>query len=310
MTEQQYRWQRPVRSGCVLAVTLVLAGCIMPTARQSAEPDPWRPLDVPTLVSDEALLSPAPVSPPNDDELSPPLPSATAARLVRPDVLVGAIHVQVPRVARPRVEGVWSHIREDLVDADTALRLRRNGLRVGLGRTEWWDAIQAALDSVPGVRSSEIPAVRLPPGYPLALELDREPHEQTLFYVGEDLVLSGESWPESRNVLRLSYSLERLRSTRVRVAVVPEVRQAQRGWKWLHTDAGLARLPDFGGRSFAAAAVTADLGDGDFLVIAPSEDAELYGLVGGAFLTRQEDGERFDSYVFIRAGVNHDARRY
>ena len=45
------------------------------------------------------------------------------------------------------------------------------------------------------------------------------------------------------------------------------------------------------------------------LEMAPGEQADVYGLVGSTFLARGQDGRRFDSYVFLRADVNHVAQR-
>jgi hypothetical protein len=47
----------------------------------------------------------------------------------------------------------------------------------------------------------------------------------------------------------------------------------------------------------------------EFLLIAPSRDADVYGIVGGAFLSGAAEADRYDSYVFLRADVNHVALR-
>jgi hypothetical protein len=222
--------------------------------------------------------------------------------------VLSVLHVQIPRDRRQQAEPLWNHLREDVVDGRTALRLRKNGLRVGLGHGQWWEAIKATIDATEGARSVTLSPVQLPPGYPLALELDERPREQTLFFVGEDGILSGETWPHSRNVLRVSYDLDLADPQRARLTVVPEVRQRLDGWRWVRTAAGLTQTPSYEGRAFGAAAFGTGLEPGEFLLIAPSREAELFGIVGGAFLSQDVDGRPFDSYVFLRADVNHVAR--
>jgi hypothetical protein len=225
------------------------------------------------------------------------------------DVQFTVLHVQVPCAVREQAEPIWNHLREDVLDSATVLRLRQNGLRVGVSRTEWWDAVKATLDDIEGVRSLALDPVRMPPQYPLALELDREPHDQTLFFMSDDGVLTGETWPQSRNVLRLSYELDLTAAEHVLITLVPEVRQRLEGWRWVRSAAGLTQTPDYSGRTFTAAGFRVTMAPGDFVLVAPSPQAELFGIIGGAFLAREEDGAAYDSYVFLRADVSHVAYR-
>ncbi|HQL53165.1 MAG TPA: hypothetical protein PLQ87_00510 [Phycisphaerae bacterium] len=234
---------------------------------------------------------------------------ATSAERVRLDVVLTVLRVQVPSGQRAQAEPIWNHLREDVLDAQSALRLRQNGIRAGVGHTHWWDAVKATLDAVEGVHSLALDPMRVPPDYPVALELDTQPREQTLFFVAEDGVLTGETWPQSRNVLRVSYGLDRAHPERVRLLIVPEVRQRLDGWRWVRSESGLLPAPEYNGRAFGAAAIAADLAPGEFLLVAPGEQAELYGLLGGVFLSGVEDGEHYDSYVFLRADMNHVAYR-
>jgi hypothetical protein len=72
---------------------------------------------------------------------------------------------------------------------------------------------------------------------------------------------------------------------------------------------GLAQLQQYSGQAFAAASFRVALEPGEFLLVAPGRQADLYGIVGGAFLTGDQDGQRYESYVFLRADVNHVAYR-
>lgn len=228
----------------------------------------------------------------------------------RLDVVLTVLHVQVPHESAPQIAAIWNHLRENLFDVDTTLRLRRNGLRVGVSRTEWWGAVQTVLNAVSGIRSIELDPLRVPPNYPLAFELDTEPRDQTIFFADGDGVLTGETWPQSRNVFRISYALDYRDPGRVQVALVPEVRQRQVGFQWIRNEIGLTKQPKYSGRALSAAGFFVDLEPGEFLLVAPGPRADVYGLVGRAFLGHEEDGRRFDSYVFLRVDVNNVAQRY
>jgi hypothetical protein len=215
------------------------------------------------------------------------------------------LHVQVPHSRRPTAEKIWSHLREDVLDSELALRMRRNGLRVGVGRAQWWDAIKAAIDAIDGHHVNYMDAVRLPPGFPLALELDTEPSDQTLFHVQPDGILSGGTWRDSRNVLLVTCAPDLQQADLVQLFVAPEVRQRLPGWRWVRTEAGLWQAPKQNGRIFHAAGFAVTLEPGQFVLVAPSDEADVPGLLGGAFLISEQDGRRYDSYVFLRPDLTH-----
>lgn len=264
----------------------------------------WNPAPPPA----RAAASPAPADPPLTLVPAGPDGYGSAPSVQRLDVVLNVLHVRVPRAARAQARPVWNHLREDVVDAALGERLARNGLRIGVGSAPAWSAVKAALDAIDGAQAAALDPVRVPAGYPLALELDTRPREQTLFFVADDGVLTGETWPHSRNVLRVHYELNREHPETVRLVVVPEVRQRLEGWRWVRSEAGLAQVPQYGGRAFGAAGFALDLAPGQFLMVAPGEQADTYGLVGGAFLTCEDPEQRTDSYVFLRADVNHVAQ--
>lgn len=225
--------------------------------------------------------------------------------IVSASARISILHVRIPRSEQPRTELLWNHLREDALGSEVVFRLRKNGLRVGIGRREWWGAVKAILDAIDGHRVSSLEPIRIAPGFPLGLELDAEPHDQNLWVYEADGVLSGESWPKSRNFLRLIYTLDRQRPERIFLAIVPEVRQRLPGWRWVRTEDGLWQTPKHGGRAFPAAGFRVALEPGEFLVIAPSADADIAGLIGSSFLTEEDDGPRLDSYIFISPDLKH-----
>jgi len=225
------------------------------------------------------------------------------------DVLLRVLHVQVPTAQRAKAQAVWEQLREDLCDNETMQRLHRNGVRVGLGRTEHWEAIRAALDGIEGNRVHELPPLRTPPAVPLALELDLKPQDQTIFYIDRDGIISGDTWLGGQRVLRVTYGLDLRDLTRIVLSVVPEIRRrSEPGLDY--TDAGWTTGPRRAGKAFGAAGLAIELGTNEFLLVAPGDKADVFGLVGGAFLKQSVDGEAYDSYVFVRADVKYDHERH
>ncbi len=225
---------------------------------------------------------------------------AASAAPMSADLMLRVVKLQVPRGDRSLTEDVWKHLREDAVDGETALRLRRNGVRIGVGRADWWTPVRDALRAIPSRRIDELEPVRLPPAFPLGLEVDSEPSDQTLFFVGEDGVLSGDTWPESRNVVRVLYAVDERHRGRIHLQCVPEVHQKRSGFRYVRTDAGVWQVPRGGGRDFPAAGFTVSMDRGEYLLIAPTERADATGTIGAAFLTEAGDGQRFDTLLFLR----------
>lgn len=267
------------------------AGCDRPVADMFA----WmRPSADPAVANADTAFTPI--------DLVEPSRTPTAAPPVR-NVDLSILHVKIPRSAVDRIENIWNHLREDIVDADTSLHLRRNGIRVGSGHTEGWDAIRAIVEAVPEALVNQADPARLPQGIPLDLELDLEPADRTIFYLERDGVLSGANFPQGRKSLKLSQWIDRRHSDRVWITVLPQVRQLNEERRWVQTPAGLVEASGYGGRSYPSVAFSVELSPGEFCVIAAGEKANIAGLIGTIFLTDQTQESPMLSYIFLRPSV-------
>ncbi len=227
------------------------------------------------------------------------LPAPGEARPSNPRVIDFAVfQAQVPVEGNAAMKAAWTHMRETLFDRATAVRLHENGLRVGVGNAGWWPAVKQALEQIEGCRVSRSEPIRVPVDFQLSLELDSEPREQTLFVVGRDGVLSGGTWPESRNILRVVASPPRSDGS-LRIDVTPELHQRLEGWETVRSESGLYEVPRQNRVSFDSAAFALDLAADEYVLIA-AEDGRQGGVIGGAFLTRAIDGRAYASYVFIK----------
>lgn len=286
------RTKRPVYA---LAAWLgvCLCGCVSPGAR----------LDDPTSLtakSNTAELIPDPGVPPFQQAGAASAERDFVSRPMNPTFRLAVFHIQVPRDHAAAVEKVWDHLREDFVSSDQQLALRLNGIRAGIGHSQWWEPIRRAFDQVKGNIVNMPQPVRMPAGFPLSLELDKEAADQTLFFVGRDGLLSGDTWPASRNVLRVTIAADPRSPDRARMMVVPEVRHEEQGMRLVQTPAGMWQVPRMQARDFEAAGFECVLAPGEFLLVGPSTGDLAYGLIGNAFLSRDVEGTRYDSYVILR----------
>ncbi|RMF70858.1 MAG: hypothetical protein D6744_18810 [Planctomycetota bacterium] len=213
---------------------------------------------------------------------------------------VTVLHVQIPVEQLAAMDAVWRYIREDELPGDVQWRLERNGFRAGIGSEEFWPAIKEIIDAIEGRRVTLSNPVQAQAGFPLALELDDQPRDQLLFYVGPDGVLSGDTWPQSRNVLRVSIGPDATQTSRALLEIAPEVRQRLEGMDFVRTEAGVWQVPKRSARLYDAVALTLPVRRDEFVLIGPSESAQIDGLIGRAFLSATVRDVRYHSYVFIR----------
>lgn len=273
----------------VAAIGLACAGCKTPGSTAGSSADA-RPEQGDSLKAADTGFTPLPTDP--KEKIQPP-PTPTSYDL-------SILHVLIPREGLPDADKIWNYVREDVFDADTQVRFRENGLRVGVGHAQWWEPIKAVLDAIEGNKVTMATPVHLPIGYPLLLEMDIEPQEQTLFYVGPDGILTGNTWPESRNVLRIAYAPDPQKPENVVLYAVPEVHRQQKDWQWVRSEAGLRPDSRETMETFNVVGIAASLAPGEFLLLTPSENSQVYGMLGGAFLTRVSQGRHFSSFVFLR----------
>ena len=193
---------------------------------------------------------------------------------------------------------LWNHIDEDVLPPETIALLQRNGLRIGRGRPESWPPVKALLDAIRGAVSSEH-SLEIRNPYPLILEMDQAAHDQTLFVYRRDGTLMGETRPASRNRFRIAHAMNIDRMDEVLLEVVPEVREGRPRRQWQRTEQGHELVPVFRGRILGELAARVAVPPGYFVLIGPSPEAAMSSLVGGAFLSREVEGKRVETLLFI-----------
>ncbi len=286
---------RFARAICALALPFwaPLFGC------ESGQPSGWG------FLGQSAGATGVPAEEPYEPDIVSPASAQDESRPVEigADALLAVLHLRIPERHAAATERVWTFLRESFADEDTHLRLRRNGIRCGIGSVSDWIAIRGALDELEGTQTLQAQPVRVPAGFPLALELDEAPRSQTIFHVDESGVLHGDTWQDSRNVLTVTYGADPRRPAQFLLRIAPEVHQDLDGWRWVRTASGLWQVPDKNRQVFVNAEFTVPLRRDEFILIAPIAVADSTLLLGRAFLTAAGEDGRYNSYMFLRPEV-------
>ncbi|MBN1490346.1 MAG: hypothetical protein JXA69_10540 [Phycisphaerae bacterium] len=203
---------------------------------------------------------------------------------------------------------LWNHIDEEVLDADWAAHLRRNGLRVGLGALSSWAPIRAVLEASPGVRTREPQRLRVPGGAPLRVGVDRVPRNQSLFLYRPDGRLVGADFLQSVNAFSVDFAIPLTALDSVSLRVTPEVIQPNLPGGWDLTEPQIKPRPTEAARRLGELTFEIVVPPEHFLLIGPSPEVTRELLIGHALLTEQIDGERFESVYFLTPEVTQTAR--
>ncbi len=268
----------------VVAGGLAFLGCDAPPARG------LRPTTQPTLRSS---ASPAPFG---GRSAIPPAPKE-----------IYMIHLQLGSVEVPvgvasGSEELWSYLDEEPVSLRSRV-LGRNGIRVGLGRTEDWSDIERVLKNMTGQSFTTITMQTLP-GRPTSVDLKSHQPVQTIFLTHEDGTLSGQQYPPGDNLLTFSCTLDENDPSDVLVTAVPQLRTTKR-WPQFTQRGGLPTLtaqPKF--FTFTPMTFQLTVPKDDFFVIGPGVQARRPRSPGHHFLTKRRKEIPFETVLVLRPWVH------
>jgi hypothetical protein len=227
--------------------------------------------------------------------------SAQDRRAVRLVVYLDVLRVEVPIGSISESVKIWSHLDEQAIGAQRAVTLRRNGLRVGVGRGEAWAPIKAILDGMSDRLVYRDTALLNTGSF--YLEISGEPDDQTVFFFRDDGTLAGESIPASRNVFQVGYELVADDPSKVTLKVIPEICQHQRRMEWARQGDRYTRVPVYQGRVLRELAIEATLAGGSFLAIGPGDEVKLNPVIGRTLLTRKVESKQYESVYFLTPNV-------
>lgn len=217
--------------------------------------------------------------------------------LLRVGAYLDILRVEVPLHTLSDSQELWQYLDEQAIGAERIVTLKRNGLRVGVGRSESWGPIKAILDRVED-RFIYHESASLDMGV-LSLEVSMGPEDQTIFFFRGGDQMVGESFPASHNMLQISYEIRPDDPGRLALRIVPEIRQKQQKMTWSRRGTGYVRVPVYRGRVLHELAVGVSLSSGAFVAIGPGREIELHALIGRVLLTRDVEGKRYESIYFL-----------
>jgi len=197
---------------------------------------------------------------------------------------------------------IWNHVDEDVVPADWAAHLRRNGIRVGRGTSSSWAPIRAILEAARGTRCQPESLITRGSG-PLILQISPRPRDQTLFLYRPDGGLVGATFAASTNVIRIEYGVPPTELDSVALTITPEVRQQDIDAGWRVTPHGVVRNPTEAARALRELAFDVIVPPDHFILVGPSPQIERQLLAGRALLVDTIEGQEFESLFFITPRV-------
>jgi len=244
---------------------------------------PPAPLAVSTAPSEEQADTPAP-----GNRLLP-----AAALHLSFDVL----RARVPRGTFSGSGKIWNHVDDQVIPADLAANLQRNGLRIARGKVTAWPPIKALLDAENDIDVAQN-AMAIGNGLPLTIELDSKKQDQTVFLFRQDGTLGGATLPASMNLLRIEYAIPVTDPDSVLLSVMPEIRLQTPPPK-LTTEGWVERPMVPPSRIFRELSAQVLIRPDEFLAVGPSASAHRAHTIGSLMLGREIEGRRYEYMFFI-----------
>lgn len=300
---------RPVRAwvpAACASIMAVVAGlsCISPAEQTAAMAAPEWMDTVPDLLEENVFATQ------HDQSAVPDAMAATPALALETHFYVWRFRVREGQVSLS--EQLWDHLDESVVAADQAMVLRRNGIRIGVGRGSGWPAVRAVLMMYePEVFHGEPVVSR---GRPISLDLEEVSAGAPIFYFDANDRLVGASHAGGQMCFRIDHQPDVDDIGRLRLRVVPEIRRQTppRGRRW---SALLAPLGRQAVEQFEHLAFSMTLSTGQYFIIGPGSATRMPHLVGSRFLRTEENGTRYENIycvvprIYQRRVREHSASR-
>ena len=221
---------------------------------------------------------------------------AGATRVVHLAFDVAWIELPVGRV-RDSLK-VWNHVDELRLDTEMALRLRRNGLRIGAASQSAWPAFGAIFEAA----GAKVREDRLYPqhGMPLTIACGTIDGGETMFTYDASGRLSSRTYPEGEKLINIDYVLRPALGGTTDVQISLEIRRDMGVMTWAHIGDEIRQVPDYSRHVFAELVASLTLHPEDFLIIGASEEATNRYLLGGRFLLSGPEGVAVETLLCIR----------
>lgn len=209
------------------------------------------------------------------------------------------LRIEAPAGSFDDASGLWSHLDEIPAPAQRTVTLRENGFRYAVGERAVRGIFKERLEAIRDIRVARDVAL---PGEDRTVEIEVSglPGDLSAFMFVDTGHMRGLSFSAARPILRLDCRLVSLADRRVSLGITPEFREPLGPLEFVRVDGKYEQRRAYRGRVFAELAMPISLGDGDFLVIAPTPQVRTMPLVGTPFFVASDrDGPRDNLYVLI-----------
>lgn len=253
----------------------------------------WRPSAAPPEAAAPALVDGQPMIAESDR----PSEFAAAAGPVTLQITFEVLRVDVPVLGMRHALKVWNHVDETQSDPRLTALLARNGLRVGTASADAWPALRVLFDT--NQAKSLLAKHVVQSGSPLSMRLGEMAEGEVVFSYRRDGRLVGQTFPGGTKFLHIDYALDPEDPTRTLIKATPEVRRFSEEKHWQTIDGRVQDVPRYEGRVFEDLSAELAVAPGQFLVIGPSESAANRSLIGGQFLTTDENNVTYETVICV-----------
>ncbi len=216
-----------------------------------------------------------------------------------PEVIrMNIVYIEVPAGQASGSEEIWSYLDEEPIGAERLVSLGRNGIRVGLGRSESMPDIIRVLKRMTGKALGRRLMVGRS-GAPHHIVLKRRQGVQTVFDFHADRTLSGSDMPPGDNVLTVVCTVDQDDADRIILTGMPQVRSSKTRTRFLSEPAGIriTNKPIMFG--FDDLMFQMPMRPGEFLVIGPGAASRRPHSVGRHFFIDKRQGMNFEIVLVL-----------
>ncbi len=270
----------------MLALALILphAGCLGPSPTQ---PNASRSADRDNASESSASTSSPPAARTRTDSID-------AVETPRKVYQIQMYRVTAPRGTLTRNENLWRAMDEEVLSLSTRDLLDKNGILAGVAPLSELDGLMDVLES-PEITQSSLIGTR---AVRFEIEMRRGVRQQTLMWFDQTGALRGRDYDQSTNLLAVSFRQTIRRPDHVSITLAPLVRSERRQLQ-IGPQGGEREIQFTQPESIYDLGASVDLPLDHFLLIAPSQQANLDSSVGRHFFTQDEPEQRLEIALLI-----------
>lgn len=192
---------------------------------------------------------------------------------------------------------MWNHVDELRGDPATSALLAQNGFQVGVASRLACDAIRALLHDLDA--SVEKVTHRVQRGIPLTLDMGALGDRPTVFIMGRDGGLAGDTFTGASKLLHVDYEVTLGDRPRTALRMTPEIFKESSAPYWRLRDGDVRYQKQYEGKLYRELSAEFEAGDGEVLVIGPSDARDRPLMLGSIMLSDIVAGRRWETLLCV-----------